>query len=346
MELKHYQKVKFLSKVRLYNEILNNYGEILVFDFRSKEEYNIIQYKYYSINLPWNDDTINDQFLNEFNQNSISAYCETDIVKKVLGRMKRFFIVIVCSNFITSLYDMNNDNTVVDNQKDSQAIAYNKALRFYNTLIKNKIRELGFYIDNYADFLQKYVHTINTNTIMQKRIFIDPYPSSILDFKLYVGDESHAKSAEIISLLNITHVVNATRHSPNYFEKEGVKYIRIDIEDHDEYCVYGHFKEAFYFIENALYEDQSGIRVDCSEDNKSKNYSEDVHSLNDTIQEIFRKSNPIKSNNVLIHCSLGVSRSPTFALMYIMKKFNLKFNLSIINEKISCFLFIIHFKII
>lgn len=55
--------------------------------------------------------------------------------------------------------------------------------------------------------------------------------------------------------------------------------------------------------------------------------TEDVNEKNKLLQKMFRRTyRQNKSNSrILIHCSMGVSRSPTIAIMYLMKKFNILF---------------------
>ena len=44
------------------------------------------------------------------------------------------------------------------------------------------------------------------------------------------------------------------------------------------------------------------------------------------VQKEFKKSIMRKNDNrILIHCSLGVSRSGSFTILYIMKKFSLSY---------------------
>jgi len=50
------------------------------------------------------------------------------------------------------------------------------------------------------------------------------------------------------------------------------------------------------------------------------------HRKDNLIQKEFKKAISSKNNNrVLIHCSLGVSRSAVFSILYIMKKFSLAY---------------------
>lgn len=56
--------------------------------------------------------------------------------------------------------------------------------------------------------------------------------------------------------------------------------------------------------------------------------TDDLNKRNKIIQLVFKNYfSKTKSNaRILIHCSLGMSRSPTIAIMYLMKKFRLPFD--------------------
>ena len=55
--------------------------------------------------------------------------------------------------------------------------------------------------------------------------------------------------------------------------------------------------------------------------------AEDANEKNKLLQKMFRRYfTQNKSNSkILIHCSMGVSRSPSIAIMFLMKKFNIRF---------------------
>jgi hypothetical protein len=56
--------------------------------------------------------------------------------------------------------------------------------------------------------------------------------------------------------------------------------------------------------------------------------TDDVNMKNIILQKMFRnafKKNSSNSSRILIHCSMGMSRSPTIAMMYLMKKFKIPF---------------------
>lgn len=53
--------------------------------------------------------------------------------------------------------------------------------------------------------------------------------------------------------------------------------------------------------------------------------AEDINKKNKLLQFMFKNTyKKYRSNaRILIHCSMGVSRSPTIAIMYLMKKFEI-----------------------
>eukprot|EP01017_Pseudomicrothorax_dubius_P031689 TRINITY_DN406_c0_g1_i5.p1 TRINITY_DN406_c0_g1~~TRINITY_DN406_c0_g1_i5.p1 ORF type:complete len:124 (-),score=31.66 TRINITY_DN406_c0_g1_i5:165-536(-) len=84
-------------------------------------------------------------------------------------------------------------------------------------------------------------------------------------------------------MLHITHVLNATRDVPNYFEAEGkVKYLRADVDDLDETTISHCFEEVAQFLDEVL-------------------------------------DRP--SYVAFIHCKIGKSRSAAFAIMFLMKRY-------------------------
>jgi protein-tyrosine phosphatase len=130
--------------------------------------------------------------------------------------------------------------------------------------------------------------------------------------------------------LGITHIINLTRHFDNKFENEGFKYLNIRIEDNDKFTISDHFKEAYEFIDKALLEDIVQDVESIMKEMKITNFSKAFDNIrywnerNKLIQLFFKNYfDSYTKNRVLVHCSMGVSRSPTICIMYIMKKLQL-----------------------
>ena len=103
--------------------------------------------------------------------------------------------------------------------------------------------------------------------------------SEIIPGTLWLSSGVHAIGPQIKEL-GITHIVNATnRCIPNAFEKEGVVYLNVDIDDEESTSISPHFKEVHAFLEKA---------------------------------EMTKKS------RCLVHCMVGISRSSTLVIAYLM----------------------------
>lgn len=115
---------------------------------------------------------------------------------------------------------------------------------------------------------------------------------------LYLGDLSDVRNKYLFKLANITHVVsilneyqlemefgNLNYSSNRYEHLKQVKHLKLKAEDDEDTNITEIFDTAIEFIDDALY-----------------------------------KTNSDKTNNVLIHCAAGVSRSPTVTIAYLMWK--------------------------
>ena len=115
---------------------------------------------------------------------------------------------------------------------------------------------------------------------------IKEYPNEIIPMFLYIGSEDQAHNPQIIRNLKITHILNATTSCKNIFE--GIKYCKVIVHDKEDEKISRYFQKAYEFIEEAMHENQMGA-----------------------------------NNVVLVHCALGVSRSVTIVIMFLMRTFGL-----------------------
>jgi hypothetical protein len=136
----------------------------------------------------------------------------------------------------------------------------------------------------------------------------------------------------------------------NKYEANGIKYLNIKIDDTECYKISLHFEEVYNFMEEVL-GGKEDIHSDLCEIYKRIGLKHDSistfqdaylsiptpHKKNRLIQLFFRKlfGEGTNNNKILIHCSLGMSRSPTMACMYLMKKLKLSFEEVLLNFKIG-----------
>uniref|UniRef100_A0A0N5AAC6 protein-tyrosine-phosphatase n=1 Tax=Syphacia muris TaxID=451379 RepID=A0A0N5AAC6_9BILA len=106
-------------------------------------------------------------------------------------------------------------------------------------------------------------------------------PTKILPF-LYLGSEQDALDSSVLNKFNIQYIINISVNCP---QPEAVKqeghFMRIPINDSYGEKLLPYFEDAFKFL--------------------------------DKVKEI--------GSTVLIHCLAGISRSPTLAIAYVMKKY-------------------------
>jgi protein-tyrosine phosphatase len=127
----------------------------------------------------------------------------------------------------------------------------------------------------------------------------------------------------------------------NKFEEKGIKYLNIDIEDTPEYKISKYFQIAFHFIDEALSLNNDFFQPldgnSCCFNSENDVIPEDWEICLTSSKDLLAKDKIIQdvckslfypkecTGRVLVHCSLGASRSTTIAIMYIMKKFKLCF---------------------
>lgn len=54
-----------------------------------------------------------------------------------------------------------------------------------------------------------------------------------------------------MSSFGFTHVLNATKELPNYFEDRPLRYLKIPVNDYETELISPYFRQAFEFIESA-----------------------------------------------------------------------------------------------
>ncbi|CAJ1067973.1 dual specificity protein phosphatase 26-like [Xyrichtys novacula] len=105
--------------------------------------------------------------------------------------------------------------------------------------------------------------------------------------RLYIGDQHSAENPADLSLHRVTHILNAAhsnrRGQPGIYESMGITYMGIEAHDSVNFDLSVNFQAAADFIHRAL----------------------------------------SRGGKVLVHCHVGVSRSATLVLAYLMLKQNL-----------------------
>ncbi|CAF4557985.1 unnamed protein product [Didymodactylos carnosus] len=125
-----------------------------------------------------------------------------------------------------------------------------------------------------------------TNTDIRSTVdrekFLTIYPSVVIENQLYLGTGHQATNWKVVRDLKLTHIVNISVEHQCLFNDK-IKYLHLELEDKEDVLLKDRFNESTRFIETAV-ENSSG--------------------------------------RILIHCNLGISRSCTVTLAYLMKTYN------------------------
>jgi serine/threonine/tyrosine-interacting-like protein 1 len=98
----------------------------------------------------------------------------------------------------------------------------------------------------------------------------------------FLGTGHQATNWKVVRDLKLTHIINISVEHPCVFSDK-IKYLHLELEDKEDVLLKDRFDETIHFMETAL-------------------------------------QNP--SNRILVHCNLGISRSTTLILAYLMRIFN------------------------
>ena len=157
-----------------------------------------------------------------------------------------------------------------------------------NILFRSSPKKLKELMDSYRLYKSLY-------TSHKKDIRLNPLIGCKIGPNLYLGNYIFASDASLLTTLGVTHILNAAREVPNYFNYDSpFQYLQLNMIDNPKEDATRFFAVSKEFIDNAI--EDNGI--------------------------------------VLIHCKAGISRSVTILISYLMSKFNItaKDALKIVRE--------------
>lgn len=318
------QEINEKELQKLANEIAGRYvnvdifnmvwhtSPIIIVDIRSKEQYSMGHIPR-SINIPLNEDDIK----RYINLNELEKRIENSTDARIF-RMRNQRSMCICGSIIENVTkDISSTTSVINDIYDirtspyiaqvSREVLYLVALqlqegrvRIFATLytyariytyinIYTQASEVDILADGVEGYINKYKFaTCRITTEKQKQhrhqSQFPGYPSEILDDTIYLGSYDNASNQEHLKSLRITYIINVSNDLVNNFP-DSFKYIRIEIDDTIETNIIDKFDTLFDTL--------------------------------DTILAV--KDGDISVNRILLHCQLGISRSSTFVIGYIMR---------------------------
>lgn len=208
----------------------------------------------------------------------------------------------------------------------------------------------GGYKEFYAQFPFMCSH-LNVRSTVDRNKYLTIYPNCVIENQFYIGSGIQAKNWKIVRNLRVTHIINATYEHECVFKNE-ITYLHVEVDDSHEEKIHKTFKSALEFIKNAFEEYQQKLAIQLEQRNKSLSSEDDLSSNassnnnNDTSINLedtrasgngnAKSSSRNSSNNdeieeaqelrppvFLIHCNLGISRSSSILIAYLICKYRL-----------------------
>lgn len=184
------KNLKIISEGKLFNEI--EAQKALIFDFRTRSEFRSSSLRDISVNLPHNEISLDFLKKNNILEGELEAY-GSKYIKDKIKKYKRFYIAIIMSEEKINLEYI--DNYQIKNNVSDEI---SKPLAFYQTLINNRVRELGLYIYGFNLFRSKFPYLVHINDCNPKFFKglngFHGFPSIVLNDRLYVGDQRHVNN--------------------------------------------------------------------------------------------------------------------------------------------------------
>jgi hypothetical protein len=159
--------------------------------------------------------------------------------------------------------------------------------------------------------------------------FLTIYPSCVIENQIYIGTGVQAKNWKIIRDLGITHIINASIEHECVFESE-ISYLHLKIEDSFTENIYPTLVKGVEFIQNVLRKYQHDLKREEDEENyyEDESLSKRLSSLttmqsDETSLSESTKTRRRRSPKFFIHCNLGISRSSSILIAFLIVQFKM-----------------------
>ncbi len=203
-------------------------------------------------------------------------------------------------SFLTSSFNKFTNSPAADHAPQSDAII--NAVRAKLTCTDSKT--IYILSGGYKEFHSKYpfmTTQLHVRSAVDRSKYLTIYPNCVIDKQIYIGSAIQAKNWKIIRELNITHVINASVEHECVF-KEELKYLHVEVEDSHDEKINKTFKRALEFMKQAFEEYREALMKDSSD-----------------FSVVVVPAPPV----FFIHCNLGISRSSSILIAYLICKYRL-----------------------
>jgi hypothetical protein len=166
---------------------------------------------------------------------------------------------------------------------------------------------------------------IDIRSMVDRHKYLNIYPNCVIENQIYIGSGVQAKNWKIIRDLRITHIINASIEHECVFADE-IAYLWVKLEDNYTENISKSLVKGCRFMEDAFakyYEDMDRWEEGAGKNgSQSRNSSGSDPAMSETERsggQAGRPHEPI----FLIHCNLGISRSSSILIAYLIAKYRL-----------------------
>ena len=193
---------------------------------------------------------------------------------------------------------------------------------------------------------------VEVRSTSDRHKYLTIYPNCAIENQIYIGSGIQAKNWKIIRDLKVTHIINCSIEHECVFEDQ-ISYFQLKIEDSYQENIYKCLSKALNFMQDAFekyYEDLSKLETSNESDKKSSNSlgvssNSNSNSSSNSVCSMSSKTNKTSSLTdskasspervnideqpklqppvFLIHCNLGVSRSSSILIAYLISRYKL-----------------------
>lgn len=179
----------------------------------------------------------------------------------------------------------------------------------------------------YEDFNSKFpfmCSNIDIRSTVDRNKYLTIYPNCVIENQMYIGSGIQAKNWKIIRDLNITHIINCSIEHECVFQEE-ISYLHVKLEDSHQENIYKFLTKTLRFIEDAF--DKYYEEVYKSENSTNFSIDSGINSATSSKSSNMNTTLTINSKPkppvFLIHCNLGISRSSSILIAYLISKYRI-----------------------